>query len=295
LSSSGAVGAVTWSIASGTLPPGLALNSSTGVISGSATQAGTFAVTVQAVDTSGQTAELQVTVTVDLPPIPQFTIAGMSATVAPAQQLTPTVTVAAPYPLDIAGQLNLTVTADPSIGLTDPAVQFAAGGTSIPFRIPANSSQAVFPSSPAFQTGTLAGTLTLNVTALQTGGVSVQPPASAAITGQIPKLAPVIVGTPTVTRTANGLQVTFTAFSTSREVTSAAFQFAGANIQTSSLTVSLSSVVGAWYGSAQSNAYGSLFQIVQPFVVTGNPSQVTSATITLTNSIGNSAPITISF
>jgi hypothetical protein len=285
---------VTWSIIGGTLPSGLTLNATTGVISGSATQAGTFTINVQAADSSGQTALLQVTVKVDLAPIPQVTITGLSSTVTPGQQVTAAVTLAAAYPLDITGVLNLTVTADPSIGLTDPAVQFAGGGTSAAFRIPANSTQAVFTPAAGFQTGTLAGTLALNVT-LQTGGVSVQPPSSAAITGQIPKLAPVIVGTPTVTQTGSGLQVTIVAFATSRDVTSATFQFTGANVQTSSLTVSLSSLVTGWYSSTQSDAYGSMLKIVQPFTVTGTPSQVTGVTITLTNSVGTSTPVTVSF
>ncbi len=122
-----------------------------------------------------------------------------------------------------------------------------------------------------------------------------QPPASPSITGQIPKLSPTIVGTPAVTRTGNGLQITFTAFATSREVTSASFQFTGSNLQTSNVTIPLSSLVGAWYSNTQSNAYGSLFQIVQPFAVTGDSTQITGVTITLTNSVGNSTPVTVSF
>jgi hypothetical protein len=152
----------------------------------------------------------------------------------------------------------------------------------------------VFASSPAFQMGTLAATLGLNVE-VQTGGISVQPPTSPALFGQIPQLAPQIVGTPTVTRTTNGLQITFVAFATSREVTSADFQFISTTGQTSNVTVSLTSLVGGWYGSPQSDGYGSLFQIEQPFSVTGNPSQITGVTIVLGNSRGNSPPVTVSF
>src|SRR5437899_2366974 len=112
----------------------------------------------------------------------------------------------APYPLDIVGQLNLTVTPDSSVGVIDPAVQFASGGGTVPFRIAAGSVQAAFAQTPAFQTGTVAGTLKLDVT-LQTGGQSVSPPSSPAISGQLARLAPVIAGTPSVTRTANATQV----------------------------------------------------------------------------------------
>ena len=43
------------------------------------------------------------------------------------------------------------------------------------------------------------------------------------------------------------------------------------------------------------DAYGSMLKIVQPFTVTGTPSQVTGVTITLTNSVGTSTPVTVSF
>ena len=291
---SGATGTVAWSLVSGTLPPGLSLDPVAGVISGSATQGGTFTFTVLAVDSSKTQAQVKFTLKVDLAAIPQVTITGVTASLTPNQQPTPVVTLASPYPLDITGQLNLTLTADPTIGLTDPTVQFSSGGQSVPFRIPANSTQAIFTPSSSFQTGTLASTFKLDVT-LQTGGSTVQPPASAAVTTQVPKTAPVIVGTPAVVRTTNGLQVTLIAFSTSREIISGTFQFTGTNVSTTSLLVSLSGVVGPWYSSAASDGFGSMFKLIQPFTTQGSPSQVTGMTITLTNSVGTSMPVTVSF
>jgi hypothetical protein len=294
LLTSSAVGTVSWSIVSGALPDGLTLDPASGVISGSATLAGTFQFTVQSVDSAGQRAQQKFALAVILAPLPPLTITGLPNTAAPVQQPIAGVALAAPYPLDIVGQLNLTVTPDSSLGVIDPAVQFSSGGGTVPFRIAAGSVQATFAQTPAFQTGTVAGTLKLDVT-LQTGGQNVSPPSNPAISGQIARLAPVIVGTPSVTRTANAIQVSLIGFATSREVTSATFHFTGTNLQTTDLNVPLSSLLGGWFSDPQSIAFGSTFKLVQQFTVQGAASQVTGVTITLTNAVGSSTPVSVTF
>ena len=57
LTTSGGQPPYLWSLASGTLPPGLQLNTSTGLISGSVTTAGTYSFSVQGKDGSSQTAQ----------------------------------------------------------------------------------------------------------------------------------------------------------------------------------------------------------------------------------------------
>ena len=60
---------ITWSVSAGSLPAGLALNSSTGQITGTPTQTGTFVVTVTATDANGCTGSLQISFTVTCPVI----------------------------------------------------------------------------------------------------------------------------------------------------------------------------------------------------------------------------------
>jgi hypothetical protein len=67
LTTTGAVGTVTWSIASGALPSGLSLNGSTGTIAGIPSAAGSFTATVRAADSS-RTATASVAISVTPPP-----------------------------------------------------------------------------------------------------------------------------------------------------------------------------------------------------------------------------------
>jgi hypothetical protein len=64
LTASGGTGATVWSVVSGALPGGLTLGATTGILSGTPTAAGTFAFTVQAADSVGQSGQRAYTLTV---------------------------------------------------------------------------------------------------------------------------------------------------------------------------------------------------------------------------------------
>ena len=69
--------------------------------------------------------------------------------------------LAAPYPQDLTGTLTLTFT--PDSFADDPTIQFASGGRTVNFKIPANTTTAVFGQSNQvqFSSGTVAGVITL--------------------------------------------------------------------------------------------------------------------------------------
>ena len=79
LTSTGGVAPVTWSVSSGSLPPGLSLDPASGVLSGIPTQAGTFDFTAQAADATApvsQTATASLAITIDAAPTLSITTPG---------------------------------------------------------------------------------------------------------------------------------------------------------------------------------------------------------------------------
>ena len=69
LAVTGGTGPFTWSVSGGSLPPGLTLNSSTGVLSGTPTTAGLYSFTVQVTDSFGLTATQSLSMTVAVGPL----------------------------------------------------------------------------------------------------------------------------------------------------------------------------------------------------------------------------------
>ena len=105
LTATGGTPPYTWSIASGSLPEGLTL-SSAGTLTGSATAAGTFNVTVQVADsaTTRQTAQRALSVQVQLPDVSGLTLT-VPQNPQPAQQSNLALTIGSPYPVDVTGTL----------------------------------------------------------------------------------------------------------------------------------------------------------------------------------------------
>lgn len=121
ITASGGYTPYSWSLASGNLPAGLTLNSSTGAITGIPTSAGTFSFTVKVTDASGQSAtkSLSLTIAANLPSLAIITGSLPSGTVNQTYSATVTATGGtAPYSWSItAGSLPTGLTLNSSTGV----------------------------------------------------------------------------------------------------------------------------------------------------------------------------------
>ncbi len=230
---------------------------------------------------------------------PTITLTGVHATSAPTQQLNLGIQLASPTPSALQGTVRLTFAATaPNLppGYMDPALQFAAGGTTLNFTVPAGATTVSPIAGGTIQQGTVAGTVTVTLTSLTSGGTSVLPQTPVTASATILPLAPVITaGSVQITNlTSTGFNVVLSGYSTPRDVTTATFTFTAASgtqlSGSTTFSVPVSSQFSAWYQSAQSQSFGSMFQLQVPFTITGNGS-VQSVSVTLTNSVGTSAPV----
>jgi large repetitive protein len=283
----------TWAITQGALPGGLTLDASSGTISGTPTAGATSNVTIQVTDSTSATASAAFPLTVI-----SASFTGLSSTAVSMANPQPSFTLAlgAPYAQDITGQVTLAFQPDPSLAspVDDPAIQFSTGGTTASFTIPANSTA---PVSLTFATGSVAGTITFTVN-WQAGGAALAVPAALTQAVQIAPAVPGITSVGTGTAT-SGFQVVVTGYSNTRELTQAVLQFTPASgqiLQTTSLTVPLTSEALAWFQSSASDPFGGTFVLTLPFTVTGgSASAIGSVSVELVNTQGTSTSANANF
>src|SRR5262249_48374178 len=125
------------------------------------------------------------------PPLPTYQFEGAGGNQQPAQQPAIGLSLSSPYPLAVQGTLTLTFVA--SVFSDDPVIQFATGGRTVKFSIPANSTQAVFNGSSntmPLQTGTTAGNIVITPSFSIQSGFELTPPSPPALTLTIPRSAP---------------------------------------------------------------------------------------------------------
>lgn len=282
---------LSWSVSSGSLPPGLVLDSQTGVLSGTPSRTGAF--TFQVVLSDGNqpplSASREFTLRIVLPPLPNLTVTQIEDTAPPASQPSFGLVLDRAYPLELNGTATLSFTPDGDLP-PDPAIRFASGGTSVNFTIPAGQTSAVPASGGllAFQTGTTAGTITLRVV-LRYGQTVLDPDPFLVRTIRIPPSGPVITNV-TIVRTATGFEVRVTGFSNIRQISGAVFRFTpapGASLGTAEVSVPVAPAFQTWFGSQESRQYGGQFLLAVPFTVQGSMGSLLSLQVTLSNSAGS--------
>jgi uncharacterized repeat protein (TIGR01451 family) len=215
-------------------------------------------------------------------PLPVFTFTPKPLVA--GQQASVDVSLGASFPHDVTGTISMTFKSSALIPVDDPAIQFATGGRSVTFTIPANSTEAVFgedSQSPlAFQTGTVAGILTMSGT--YTAGTvqgTFAPTVSVAAGLGIPLQAPVIESIQTNHQ--DGLVASITLFSTPREVTQLALTFnteaklklncgttSGCSASGNTLVLDVQSFFSDWF--AADTQFGSLNILRLPLNIQGN-------------------------
>jgi hypothetical protein len=287
ISASGGIGELKYSAAG--LPPGLSIGAGGG-ITGTPTTAGTFTTSVGVSDTTGASVNKSFGITIELPAAPPVVITGGGGTSNPGTQPNVGLTISNPFPIDMTVTLTLTFAADS--GGDDPNVQFATGGRTTTLVIPAGQTLSL--SSVGVQVGTVAGLIT--ITGQQfAGGADVTPKPAPVTTIRVAATAPGITGVTAIKTGTSGFTLTVTGFASSKEITSATVTFIpapGANLQTTTLTVTLDSLFIAWFSNPTSAAFGSQFTLTIPFNVSGDIGAIASVTVTLNSKAGNSAPRT---
>ncbi len=225
--------------------------------------------------------------TVSLAPIGAVTFTG-PATANSGDQPILKFALANSYPVDLTATLTLTFA--PLAGtVDDPAIQFRGGGRTFTFNLAAGQT-----TSPTIQiqTGTVAGTIQVALTLVTTNGsINVTPATVSPIVITIAPAPPVVTSI-TVTRAGRQLTVNTYGFSNTRAITQAAFHFApaaGQQIQTTDITLDVTSLFGGWYAQSTSTTYGSAFLYTQIFTLDDDATVVGQVTLILSNGVGASA------
>jgi hypothetical protein len=235
--------------------------------------------------------------------LPAYQFQGPAGTQQPAQQPAFSLTLAAPYPLALQGTLKLQFVS--AVFTDDPAVQFASGGRTVNFTIPANSTKMLFTgnaTSMPLQTGTTAGNILITPTFATQGGFDLTPSSPDVLTLTIQKAAPQLLSANVTAQTLSSFTVALNGYSTTRTIRQLDIQIApkqGQNFTTTHLTIDVSSGSSAWFQSITSQGFGGSFLVAIPFnLSSGNSADdlvhmLQSLSITATNDVGASSAVSV--
>jgi hypothetical protein len=233
------------------------------------------------------------------PTLPAFQFTGDSGNVTPLQQPAVGITLAAPYPLNLSGVLTISINS--AVFVPDASVQFASGGKTVTFTIPANTTQAIFPNGATsinLQVGTTAETITVTPSFATSGGLDLTPQNPATVSFTLPPSAPQLSIVEITNVTQTGFSVGVTGLATTHSLRTLTFQFtATGSGKSSSYSVDVSGQATLWYNSTAAQQFGGQFSVSTPFTIP-NPSttalstaNLKSVSVTAVNAQGTSSPV----
>ncbi len=238
------------------------------------------------------------------PALPDYSFSGASGVQQPGQQVAVGLSLASAYSLPVTGTLTLAFNSD--VFANDPAVQFAAGGRTLTFTIAAGQRDAVFPNGQTtarFQTGTVAGTLTLTPSFQSDGGIALTPASPPSLTLTVPAQAPRLLSVQVANKTSSGFQLLITGYATSRQISQIDLQLtpvAGENVTTSRLSLNVDASFNAYYQSSTSVPFGSQFTATVPLTIQGDVvnartliETLKSVSVTVTNRLGTTSAVSV--
>jgi hypothetical protein len=238
-------------------------------------------------------------------PLSSIALSGLAATTVPTQPLSLNLQLASAAATDLQGVLTLSFVPNAAgvpATYMDPALQFAAGGTTFSFAIKGGTTSPAAP-IPNIQQGTVAGQITVTLTSLSAGNLPVLPAAPVSASVTVPPIAPVVESCAVGTIANGAFSVQLDAYSTPRDLASATYTFtaaAGAQITvtaanggqvtgTTQISVPVTTQLSQWFAGSTSQPNGSVFSLQAPFTLSGDPNALQSVSVALTNSIGASA------
>ncbi len=235
--------------------------------------------------------------------LPAYQFQGPSGTEPAAQQPSIGLILSAPYPLALQGTLTLTFTS--AVFTDDPSIQFATGGRTVTFSIPANSTQALFSggaTSIPLQTGTTEGTILITPSFSMQNGFDLTPSPPTSLTLMIPPSVAQLTSESVTSETLSSFTVILSGYATTHALKQLNIQITpkqSGTFSTTNLTIDVTSASSAWFQSTASQPYGGAFLIAIPFVLSNGSSTddlvhlLQSLTITATNGVGASSSILV--
>jgi hypothetical protein len=228
-----------------------------------------------------------------------------NVTAQPLTQPLVSLSLSTAYPLSLHGTLTVALAAS-QYG-ADPAVQWITGGQTVPFSVPAGSTQAMFPgggSQVGLQVGTLAGTIAVTSSFSLDSGFSLTPVSPPTLQLTVPASPPQLLAFQLQAPTASGVSLNIVGYSTTKQLNKLTFQFtpvSGAQLAVNHAELDVSATALVYYRNPATQAFGGLFSITVPVALSTDQTntanllaKIQSITVVASNDLGDSGPMTVS-